>query len=282
MDFADIFPGLEAWARSLSNIWPGPLIKEFGWLFPVIQTLHLLALATLGGAILLPGLRLMGAGMTAQSPAQVERAVRPWLWGALIALLITGVLMSLVIAPRLYARPAFLVKMIAMAAGLILSLGVIRSLAAHDGRATLPAKGMAGAALALWLAAIANFGTSMGAAPGAFHVVCAGWLIVMGFGSNAARLALGAITAVAVIAIGVVTYGVYHPMDDYDLVMEINRWAVRIGGLVVVGFVLWEFGRSPADSAAPPGVTRLLGFFSILVWFTVAAAGRWIGLSGGG
>lgn len=282
MDFADLFPDLGPWARSLAAIWPAPLIKSSSWAFPVIQTFHLLGLAALGGCILLPGMRLMGVGMTQQSPAQIEKAVRPWLWGALILLLITGILMSLVIAPRLYSRPAFLVKMIALAAALILSLGVVRSIASRDGVVTTTTKMLAAAALALWLAAVGIFGTSMGAAPGAFHVVTAGWLVVMAFGSRTTRLALGSLTLVGVLAIGIVTYGVYHPMEEYDLVMEINRWAVRAGGVIVTGFALWEFSRPRPDPVASQALVRLIGFFSIIAWFTVAAAGRWIGLSGGG
>lgn len=282
MDFADLLPELRPWVQSLSSVWPGPLIKSSSWAFPVIQTFHLLALATLGGCILLPGLRLMGAGMTQQSPAEIERAVRPWLWGALIVLAVTGVLMSLVIAPRLYARPAFLVKTIALVAALILSLGVVRSIASHNGVLTRTAKALTAAALALWLTAVAIFGTSFGAAPGTVHLVTVGWLVVMAFSSRATRLALGAISLVAAIGLGVVTYVIFHPMDHYDLVMEINRWAVRAAGLVVAGFAVWEFARVRERNVPSTATARLIGFFSIIAWFTVAAAGRWIGLSGGG
>jgi hypothetical protein len=282
MDFASLFPDLKPWVQSLASVWPGPLIKSSSWAFPVIQTFHLLAFATLGGCILLPNLRLMGFGMTGQSPASIEKTVRPWLWGALIVIVITGVLMGLVIAQRLYARPAFLVKMIALAAALLLSFGVVRSVAKRDGVVTPRAKIVAAIALLVWLAAVFIFGTSFGAAPGTFHLVVAGWLIVMAFGSKMTRIALGSITAALVLGVGFVTYGVYHPLDDYDVVMEINRWTVRAGALLVAGFLLWEFARPAVGPAMTPRLARLVGLFTILAWFTVATAGRWIGLSGGG
>ncbi|MDP3737601.1 MAG: hypothetical protein Q8R02_09440 [Hyphomonadaceae bacterium] len=282
MDFAALFPDLKPWVQSLATVWPAPIIKESSWIFPLILCTHLLALVTLGGAMLLPGLRLMGFGMTSLSPSAVEKATRPWLWGALIVLAVTGLLMGLVNPMKLYSRPAFLVKVIAMAAALILSLGVVRSVAGRDGVVSQNAKIMAGIALLLWLASVLIFGTSYGAAPGAFHILSVGWLIVMAFGSKLTRIVLGAITAITVVGVGIVTYGIYHPLDDYDLVMEINRWTLRLGALLIAGFLLWEFARTRKAEPTTPPLNRLIGLFTILAWFTVAAAGRWIGLSTSG
>jgi len=194
MDFASLFPDAKPWVQSLTALWPIPLIKSSSWMFHAILVTHLLAIVTLGGAILLPGLRLMGVGMADQSPSSIEKTVRPWLWGALIVLAITGILLGMVNPMKLYGRPAFFVKVIAIIAALILSLGVIRSIASRDGVVTQNAKIMAGIALAIWLAAILIFGTSYGAAPGTFHIICAGWLIVMAFGSRMTRIVLGGIT----------------------------------------------------------------------------------------
>ena len=154
---------------------------------------------------------------------------------------------------------------------------MVRSIAIHDGVVTLRAKIFAAIALVGWLAAVVVFGTSYGAAPGMFHVISVGWLIVMVFGSRLTRIVLGVITVAVVLVIGVTTYVIYNPLDNYDIVMEINRWTLRWVALLITGFILWEFTRNrPADASAP--LNRLVGVFSILAWFTVAAAGRWIGL----
>ena len=87
---------------------------------------------------------------------------------------------------------------------------------------------------------------------------------------------------VAVVGVGIVTYGVYNPLDDYDIVMEINRWALRAAALLVAGFALWEFTRAQKTEAPTPALHRLIGLLTILAWFTVAAAGRWIGLGTSG
>lgn len=282
MDLASLFPDLKPFVQSLATTWPVPLIKSSSWAFSVIQSLHLLALVTLGGCVLLPNLRLMGVGMTSVPAAGLQKTVRPLLWGALIVVVITGVLMGMVIATRLYARPAFLIKMIAFAAALILSLGVVNSVARRDGQFTTPAKVMAGVALALWLFALWHFGTTFGPAPGTLHIVTAAWLIVMAFGSRTARIALGAITIVGVIAFIVTTYFVFHPFEEYDLVMDINRWSLRAAALIVAAFALWEFARPKTGDVPATAPQRLLGLLTILVWVTVATAGRWIGLGGSG
>lgn len=274
MDFSVLFPGLEDWIASLKTAFPASVIRAHAWMFPVIQTFHLLALSALGGSVLLTSLRMMDAGLTEASLERIERAARPVLIAALAVIAVSGVLMASVVAAKLYGRPAYFLKMVALVAGLILSLGVAGSVARNGGVLTRPALAMTAAAVALWLWAMWIFGTSMGAAPGAFHVVCAGWLVAMAFGSRLTRIVLGAVTAVAVVGVAVVTYGVFHPMEEYDLVMEINRWAVRLAGLAVAGVLVWEFTR--------PTPVRLIGAFTIVVWFTVAASGRWIGLGGGG
>ena len=282
LDFATLLPEIKPWVKGLTTLWPVPLIKSSSWAFPLILCSHLVALTMLGGAILLPSLRLMGVGMTRESPALIEKTMRPWLVIALIVLAVTGVLMGMVNPMKLYTRPAFLVKAIALAAALLLSFGVVRSIATHDGVMTRPAKILAAIGLVGWLAAVLIFGTSVGAAPGMFHVICVGWVIVMAFGSRRTRIVLGAITAAIVISIGIVTYVVYNPLDNYKIVMEINRWTLRCVALIVAGFILWEFTRVRANDVAAPPLNRLIGVVSILAWFTVAAAGRWIGLGTSG
>jgi hypothetical protein len=282
MDFASLFPDIKPWVQSLATIWPAPIIKGSSWIFPSILCVHVLALTVVGGAMLLPSLRLMGVGMTTVPASTIEKTVRPWLWGALIVLAVTGILMGMVNPMKLYTRPAFFVKVIALVAALILSLGVIRSVASRDGVFTQQAKILLAAGLVVWLASVLIFGTSYGAAPGSFHVLCAGWLIVMAFGSSMTRIVLGAITAVTVVVIGYVTYGLYHPLDDYDIFMDINRWTLRAAALVITGFIVWTIVRSPDSDLATPRLNRLAGILAILAWFTVAAAGRWIGLGQSG
>jgi len=281
MNFATLLPELKPALDALAATWPFPLIKESAWVMPMVLCLHVLSLAVLGGATILPGLRLMGAGMSSVSPATIEKTVRPWLWGALIVLTLTGFIMIAVNTMKIYRSPAFFVKVLALIPALILSLGVVRSIASRDGVLTQNARILASIAAAIWAATILIFATSYYAAPGTLHITIAGWLIVMAFGSNRMRIALGAITGVIIVWMFVMTMLLYTPLNDYDLVMEIDRYTARLTAFIVAFCLVYEFTRPRHDAAAPMG-NRLIGILTILAWITVAAAGRWIGLGGSG
>jgi hypothetical protein len=127
----------------------GDGIKNSVWLFPAIEAVHLLALALLGGTILMLDLRLLGLGLTAQPASAVERETRPWLIGALATMILTGGLLGVSEAVKLYDKQAFWVKMIALAAALIFTFAVKTPLA-HRGPGWA-ARPLAVVSLALWL-----------------------------------------------------------------------------------------------------------------------------------
>ena len=127
----------------------GTAIKQSIWLFPAIEAVHLLALATLGGALLVVDLRLLGVGLAAQSTATVERAARPWLIGAITMMIVTGVLIGLSEAVKLYDKQAFWVKMFALAAALIFTFAVRGPVARRNPGSV--GKAVAVVSLGLWL-----------------------------------------------------------------------------------------------------------------------------------
>jgi hypothetical protein len=142
MSLYPLFAGLEA-----TPIGAG--IKNSVWLFPAIETIHLLALALLGGSLLLLDLRLLGLAFTAQSPATIERNARPWLIGAIGTLVVSGALLGLSEALKLYDKQAFWIKMTSLAVALAFTFG-IRTPIARRGRGA-SGKAVAIVSLALWL-----------------------------------------------------------------------------------------------------------------------------------
>ena len=128
----------------------GGTIKESAWLFPAIEALHLLALALLGGALLMLNLRLLGAGLSAQPVSEVERSARPWLVAALATMIVTGVLIGTSEALKLYDKPAFWVKMAALLAALIFTFAIQLPNARRD-VSGVAAKSLAIISLGLWL-----------------------------------------------------------------------------------------------------------------------------------
>src|SRR5882724_3202353 len=91
----------------------GQAIRESTWLFPAIEATHLLALALLGGSVLVIALAVLGIGL--KTPvAELHRGTRVYMNTALIALLLTGLLLGVSEPVKLYGRQAFWVKMMSL------------------------------------------------------------------------------------------------------------------------------------------------------------------------
>lgn len=143
MSFYDVFVGIEETPL-------GQTIKESNWMFPAIEAVHLLALATLGGAVLLLDLRLVGIGLTAYPPSTVEKGVRPWLTWAVVVLIASGLLIGASETLKLWGKPSFWIKMTALVAA-ILFTWLVRNPAARRDATGMGAVGVGLVSMALWL-----------------------------------------------------------------------------------------------------------------------------------
>jgi hypothetical protein len=85
-------------------------IKQ-SWVFPVIQSVHLIGLTMLVGSICLVDLRLLGIGSSRQTSAELASGLAPWTSGGLLTVLVTGPLMFGSDLTRYLNNPAFLLKM---------------------------------------------------------------------------------------------------------------------------------------------------------------------------
>ena len=99
------------------------------WLFPVIESLHLMGLALTGGAVLMVDLRLLGFGLRRQPVALVARDAERWLIISLFVMLPTGFLLFMASAVKCYYLPAFWVKMTALLLALVFTFSVRRRVA---------------------------------------------------------------------------------------------------------------------------------------------------------
>ena len=120
------------------NTGVGAAIRASQWLVPVIESFHLLALALIGGAVLIVNLRLLGLGLRRQPVAQLARDIQPWLVGGLVVMVGTGVLLFLSEAVKCYYSPAFRVKMIFLVPAIVFTFTVNRKVATADDRAVKP------------------------------------------------------------------------------------------------------------------------------------------------
>ena len=95
----------------LDTLRVGDWISTSSYAAPLINVAHILALVMLFGSLFTVDLRLLGRGMTQQPVAKVARAARPWLIGALICMLLTGIPQVLSLPIREYYSPFFWMKM---------------------------------------------------------------------------------------------------------------------------------------------------------------------------
>jgi len=103
----------------LEQFWLGRFIVESNWLFPVIESVHLIALAVLGGTVVIVDMRLLGLGLKHRSVSEVAREARPWMILAVTVMIATGLPLFLSEPIKCYYSPAFWVKMWTLAAALL-------------------------------------------------------------------------------------------------------------------------------------------------------------------
>ena len=132
--------------------WFGQTVSNSVYLFPVIEAFHLLALAVIGGAVLIVDMRLVGLGMRRQSVTRVAKGAEPWLIGSLLVMLVTGFLLMTSEAMRCYYNLAFWVKMWSLLFAMIFTFTIQRTVVRADASTVTPtrAKLVAVISLLLW------------------------------------------------------------------------------------------------------------------------------------
>ena len=105
-----------------TNIWEsieystlGITIAESTWMFPTIETLHVIALVTVLGMIAIVDLRLIGVGSRQLAVTKLSNDTLPWVWGAFGLAAITGGLLFVSKASSYVINPYFLWKMVMLA-----------------------------------------------------------------------------------------------------------------------------------------------------------------------
>ena len=86
----------------------GQYIRGSTWLFPVIESFHLLGLAVLGGSVVIGDFRLMGFILKTEKISYVIKQTRTWFKLGFCLLVLTGVPLFLSEAVKCYYSRAFL------------------------------------------------------------------------------------------------------------------------------------------------------------------------------
>jgi hypothetical protein len=152
--FADVISYLES--SSLADS-----IRENDLLFPVIESVHVLAICLVVGSILVVDLRLLGLASTKWLAGSVTKAILPLTWCAFVVAVASGGLMFISNATKYLGNGFFIAKMILIGiAGL--NMLIFHFIGARDlpkwegnSRPPLPARLAGGLSILLWVAVVA-------------------------------------------------------------------------------------------------------------------------------
>src|SRR5262245_22534785 len=111
----------------------GQLVRNSLWLFPLIESIHLLGLSLLGGTILLVDFRMLGLGLRGRSISELAADTRPWLRVAVGTMVVTGTLLFLSEAVKCYHSPSFWVKITTLPIALLFTFLVRERIARSAG-----------------------------------------------------------------------------------------------------------------------------------------------------
>lgn len=138
----------------------GIAMRKSIWLYPAVETVHIIGLAILVGSIVVLDLRLLGFSRTLPVRKLAAHTL-PWTVGSFLLIVPSGLMMFSAHATDFISSPLFIIKMGLVMAGVlnaaIFHTTVFRGAAAWDVDVMPPAAARATAALSLliWLTVIA-------------------------------------------------------------------------------------------------------------------------------
>ncbi len=146
----------------LQNTPWGVAVRESTWMFPTVESIHVLSLVLVVGSIMVVDLRLLNLASRQRSVSELTADILPWTWTAFLAAAITGFLLFSSSAVRYWGIWEFKAKMCMLILAAInmgiFHLGAFRSVAKWDRAPSPPPTGarVAGAvSLCIWVTIVA-------------------------------------------------------------------------------------------------------------------------------
>ncbi len=155
-----MFDRLHALLQGLEQLPFAREIRESGWMFPTLETVHVIALALVVGSILTVDVRLLGRGVRNGTFTALAREMLPWTWIGFGVASAAGLLMFASKAVTYAENGPFQVKLLLLLlAGL--NMAVFHRLGLRDlqewdtKQPPLPAKFAGAVSLLLWIGVVA-------------------------------------------------------------------------------------------------------------------------------
>lgn len=151
-------PEFCAW---LENTAVASNIRQSTWLFPTIETIHVLFTVLVVGSITMLDLRLLNIANRDRSISELHDEVLPWTWTSFVCAAIAGSLLFTSSATKYYHNFTFRMKMLSLLLvginAAYFELRTYRGVAKWDlgSRIPLAAKLAGGVGLVLWICVVA-------------------------------------------------------------------------------------------------------------------------------
>lgn len=136
-------------------------IRENDLLFPLIKSVHVVAICLVVGSILAVDLRLLGLASLNRSVSRVTAGILPLTWGAFVVAVGSGGLLFISNATK-YLGNGFFVAKLCLIAAAGLNMAMFHFIGAkdlprweNDRRPPLPARLAGGVSIVLWIAVVA-------------------------------------------------------------------------------------------------------------------------------
>jgi len=156
MNIETLLKGIEA--LPISSAMRGE-IEGSEWLFPIVETLHVMALSVVVGSIAMMDLRLLGIASRSSPVSRLSKEILPWTWTAWCVAAVFGTLMFMSKAHTYAANPQFELKFACMGLAalnmLVFHFGAFRHVERWDtGDTPRSAKIAGGLSLLLWMGVV--------------------------------------------------------------------------------------------------------------------------------
>lgn len=134
-------------------------IRQWIWLYPIVEVIHIAGFSVLFGTIVMFDLRLLGFSRQI-SVVDLAQHLLPWTYGSFAIAILSGILLFAVDATAIAANPAFRLKLLLIVAAATNAAmfhgGIYRSVSGWNkgAIAPVPARIAAICSLLLWLSVI--------------------------------------------------------------------------------------------------------------------------------
>lgn len=147
-------------ATWIANTSMSHLFQNVSWVVPTSQSIHVVCIGVVFGAAVMISLRLLGVPSGGRSISQLVATLVPWMYRALVILLMTGLVQTIAEPERQFVAPVFWIKMLMIICVVLLTSWFASSVRKRAGQwdsAARPAaaKPFAVVSLFLWVAVIA-------------------------------------------------------------------------------------------------------------------------------